>query len=117
MDDVDLYLNSLSSERKEKLYSVVNYIRSNYSDYIASCGYGPKTKFPVFKNKDSSNYIAIASQKSYISIHFGRYQCPEIVATADQRIKTGVGCAKIPDSVTFPFDKIMQAIDTCFRRA
>lgn len=116
MKDVDLYLNSLSSERKEKLHSVINYIRSNYPNYIESCDYGPKTKFPVFKSRDSTNYIAIASQKSYISIHFGRYQCPEIVATTNQRIKTGVGCAKIPDSVPFPIDKVKQAVDTCFRR-
>lgn len=114
MCDVENYLNGLSEDRMKKLKSVIEYIRQKYPSVIESCDYAPKTKFPVFKRPDTPNYVGIASQKAYVSIHFGRYHCTDIVASADARIKTGVGCVQIPDTVSFPFEKIKQAIDACF---
>jgi hypothetical protein len=113
MNDVDLYLDALTPERKEKLESVIDYIKKKYPYLQLSCDYGPKTKFPVFKTPDLRNYVGIASQKSTITIHFGNYNCPAIVLKADKRIKTGVGCAKIPDTVPFPLENIKKAIDLC----
>ncbi len=115
MNKIDEYINNLSETRKEKVKKVVNYIREIYPYLDESCDYAPKTKFPVFKSKNYSNYVAIASQKSYISIHFGIYSCTEIVAKADKRIKSGVGCSKITDSIEFPIKEIKEAIDFCFK--
>ncbi len=114
MNKVDEYINKLNEQRKEKVSDVINYIRENYAELEESCDYAPKTKFPVFKDKNSNNYVAIASQKSYISIHFGTYSCTEIVAKADKRIKSGVGCSKITDTIEFPLREIKDAIDFCF---
>ncbi|GHU71800.1 hypothetical protein FACS1894184_19050 [Clostridia bacterium] len=111
---VENYLGCLPEEQKVKIREVVEYIRQKYPNMTESCDYAPKTKFPVFKHPDAHNYVGIASQKAYIAIHFGRYHCVSIVADADSRIMTGVGCAKIPDGVTFPAENIKRAIDACF---
>ncbi len=116
MNKVDEYINGLISIRKEKVTKVVDYLRENYKHLEESCDYAAKTKFPTFKVKNGNNYVSIASQKSYITIHFGNYSCTDIVAKADKRIKTGVGCVKIVDSVTFPLNEIKQAIDYCFKK-
>ncbi len=71
MKDVDVYLNNCLPHRKDKLQAVVSYLRDNYPTYEESCNYAPSTKFPVFKSMDKTNYVAVASQKSYIAIHFG----------------------------------------------
>ncbi|MFV0556848.1 MAG: hypothetical protein ACK5LM_07105 [Lactovum sp.] len=115
MNDIDIYLKKITEEdRCLKLLQVINYMRKNYKDLLESCDYGPKTKFPTFKNYDESNYFSIANQKNYISLHFGRYHCVEEIAKVDSRIKTGVGCVKIPDSVTFPIVEIKKGISNCF---
>ncbi len=114
MNDIDGYIKSLPPDRQEKIKQIVAYIRQKYPNFPESCDYSPKWKFPVFRHPSAPNYIAIASQKSQITIHFGRYHCSDIIAAADKRIKTGVGCAKISDSVPFPMDSIEKAIDACF---
>ncbi|WP_066496340.1 DUF1801 domain-containing protein [Abyssisolibacter fermentans] len=113
MNEVDAYISKLSYERKKKVEDIVQFIRFKYPNIIESCNYGPKTKFPVFRQSGSRIYVGIASQKSYISIHFGKYDCVDIVAQADKKIKTGVGCVKIPDSIPFPLEYIKQAIYFC----
>lgn len=115
MSDVDMYLNSLPTERKEKLLMVITYIRNSYPTFIESCDYAPKTKFPVFKPSSMQNYVAIASQKTYIAVHFGRYHCAEIVGKANTKIKTRVACVNIPDTIPFPIAEIKSAIDICFK--
>ncbi len=112
--DVNHYLSMLPAGRQEKVLAVVTYLRKQYPHFLESCDYGPKTKFPVFTHPNHTNYVGIASQKAYIALHFGRYECPSMIAAVNPRIKTGVGCAKIPDTVPFPLEEIRQAIDTCF---
>ncbi len=115
MNSVDKYLNELEETRREKVKKVIDYLRKNYTRLDESCDYAAKTKFPVYKSVHGKNYVAIASQKSYISIHFGTYSCTNIIAKADKRIKSGVGCSKIPDSVEFPIEEIKESIDFCFK--
>ncbi len=111
MNETVEYIKNLNEIRREKINSIINYIVENYPNLILSCDYAPKTRFPVFKSKDNLIYIGIASQKQYISIHFSKYECTEIVKKADERIKTGVGCVKIKDNIPFPLDEIKMAID------
>jgi hypothetical protein len=112
---IETYVAALTDDRRERVHGVVLYIRNQYAALVANCDNAPKTKFPVFKTPIGDNYVGIASQKQYVAIHFGRYHCAEIVAGADSRIKTGVGCAKIPDSVPFPLEHIKRAVDACFK--
>ena len=91
MQEFQDYLLALPPARREKVESVLLYIQREYPDFKASYDFSPKTKFPVFTSPDGNNYVAVASRKAYISIHFGRHDCPAIVAEADGRIKTGVG--------------------------
>lgn len=115
MNEVDLYLINLSESRKEKFNIIIQYIREKYLDIIETCNFGPKTKFPVFKRPNSHLYVGLASRKHYITIHFAKYDCPAIIALSNKKIKTGVGCAKIPDNIPFPIEAIKEAIDECFK--
>jgi hypothetical protein len=117
MNETDGYINNLPPERQEKIKQIIFYIRDKYPQHKLSCDYGPKTKFPVFKDNKETNYIGIACQKEYMVIHFGKYHCTEIIASANNRIKTGVGCVKIPYTIQFPFEKIKIAVDECFKEA
>lgn len=114
MNVIDQYVEHLTNEEKEKFMAVINYIRTKYPERIESCDYAPKTKFPMFKKNGCDYYVAIVERKGYISIHFGKYNCVDIVKSANSKIKTGVGCAKIPHKIAFPIDKIKEAIDYCF---
>jgi hypothetical protein len=108
MNEVDLYVEHLNDVEKEKIHTVIDYIRTKYPDSA------PKTKFPTFKQQYSDYYVAIVERKGYISIHFGKYECAQIVKNNNPKIKTGVGCAKIPHSIVFPIEDITKAIDYCF---
>ena len=59
-------------------------------------------------------YVAIASMKNYISIHFGKYNATQIVAKNNPRIIAKVGCVNIKDNIEFPIEDIKRAIDYCF---
>ena len=115
MNEVDNYIKDLPFERQEKIKELILYIKNSYPEHKLTCDYGPKTKFPVFKDNKGSNYIGIACQKEYLAIHFGRYYCTEIIASANNRIKTGVGCVKIPYTIPFPFEEIKKAVNKCFK--
>ncbi len=113
MISVDEYISSLNSERAKKVLLVVKYIRENYSNAVESMDYAPKTKFPTFKI--GNVYVCVASMKNHISIHFAKYGATEIIAHADPRIISRVGCVNIKDNIDFPIKEIKKAIDFCFK--
>ncbi len=110
--NINEYIASLEETRKGKILKIVQYIMNQYPYVDASMDYAPKTKFPTFKF--NNQYVMIASMKNYISIHFSNYEVIKDIASIDKRIKTGVGCVKINDHVTFPVEEIKQAIIKCF---
>ena len=109
MNTVDDYLESLRGIRKERIKEVVDHIRENYPYCEESCSLSPKWKYPTFKVEGA--YVAIASMKNYISIHFGRYGATKIIAERNPKIKTKVGCANIKDKDEWPIEDIEKAIN------
>lgn len=102
------YVSQQTPIRQERIQAVIQYLLDEYPQAVATMDYGPKTKIPTFKIGET--YVAIASVKSHLSIHFGRYGATKIVAEAHPRIKANVGCVNIPDTVEFPLDHIKKAI-------
>ncbi|MGL6008343.1 MAG: hypothetical protein ACRC1D_02715, partial [Culicoidibacterales bacterium] len=105
---IEEYVQSMSPIRQERMQAVIQYVLEEYPQAVATMDFGPKTKFPTFKIGEM--YVAIASVKSYLSIHFGKYGATQIVAEAHSRIKANVGCVNIPDTVEFPLEHIKKAI-------
>ena len=116
MMTINQYIENVTDPvRKSRIQTIVDHIRETYPNIIESCDYAPKTKIPMFKLPNSDTYVAINSPKSYLSLHFGKYNVTEIIAATDSRIKQGVGCAKIPDKVELPMNEIKEAIKICFK--
>ncbi len=113
MNKVDEYVNNLEAIRKERCGLVIDYIRTTYPDVEETITFSPKTTFPVFKKGDI--YVGIGSMKGHISIHFAKQEATKIVAEDNPKIKAMVGCVNIKDTVTFPLEKIKNAIDYCFK--
>lgn len=109
---VEEYLNVISSDRKEKLELVISYIKEKFPQAVESLDYAPKTKIPTYKI--GTVYIALASMKNHISIHFAKYGATEIIGMASPKIKVRVGCVNIPDSVVFPIEEIKKAVNYCY---
>ena len=108
------YLNNLTEIRRERLLQVINYIKEAYPEAEESMDYAPKTKFPMYKV--NGVYVAIASMKNHISIHFGKYNATKIIGDKNPKIKVNVGCVNIKDTVGFPIEDIKKAIDFCFEQ-
>lgn len=106
------YVSQQTPIRQERIRAVIQYLLDEYPQAVATMDYGPKTKIPTFKIGET--YVAIASVKSHLSIHFGRFGATKIVAQAHPRIKANVGCVNIPDHVEFPMAQIKRAIDYTF---
>lgn len=113
MHTVDHYLESLKGIRRSRLEEVVDYIRTKYPHVEESCSLSPKWNYPTFKTGD--NYVALASMKNYISIHFGRYGATKIIGERNPKIQTKVGCVNIKDKDEWPIEDIQKAIDFTLR--
>lgn len=103
------YVNEQSPVRQERIQAVIQYLLDEYPQAVATMDYGPKTKIPTFKVGEI--YVAIASVKSHLSIHFGRYGATQIVAEGNPQIKANDGCVNIPDKAEFPLEAIKKAIN------
>ncbi len=112
MKTIEDYIANLDETRAKRVLTAVEYVRKKYPNAEETLDYAPKTKIPTFKI--GKIYVSIASMKSHVSIHFGKYEATKIVAEADPRIKERVGCVNIPDSVPFPSEAVRRAIDYCF---
>ncbi|MGL4624500.1 MAG: DNA alkylation repair protein [Culicoidibacterales bacterium] len=102
------YVNAQTPLRQERIQVIIQYILDTYPQAVPTMDYGPKTKIPTFKIGEM--YVAIASVKSHLTIHFGRYGATKIVAEAHPKIKANVGCVNIPDTVDLPIKQIKKAI-------
>ncbi len=107
------YLNNLTEIRRERLLQVIKYIKETYPDAEESMDYAPKTKFPMYKV--NGVYVAIASMKNHISIHFGKYNATKIIGDKNPKVKANIGCVNVRETVDFPLEDIKEAIDFCFK--
>ena len=102
--DVDGYLEGLTAERRDRVAAVRTIVRETYPD-IAE---GIEWKMPVFRRGD--RWIAVASQKSYVSLYLGCEPLAARVAASDPGLRHGKGCVNVRDSVAMPIEALRPVI-------
>lgn len=66
-------------------------------------------KMPVFRVGD--RWIAVASQKSYVSVYLGSGgEWAATIAATDPKLAHGKGCVNIKDAVAMPMTAIAAAV-------
>ncbi len=110
---IDNYLKQVNEVRSERINALIDYIQTKYPEAIASLDYAENTKIPTYKI--NNQYVAIASMKHHLTIHFSNYKAVELVKKANPSIVKRIGCVNIKDNQTYPLDAIKQAIDLCFK--
>lgn len=107
MNQIDEYVEKQEGVRKERVAWLINYIRVTYPNVEERMDFGPKWIYPVLRVNDI--YVAIASNKTHLSIHFGKYNVTSLFKEC-KGIKTMVGCINIKDSALFPMEILKEAI-------
>jgi len=103
---IDEYLSKVPESRLVKVRALIDLIIKAYPECEASLKY----KMPTFESQQG--WVAVANQKSYVSL----YTCDEKhiaeFKLAHPRIKTGKGCINFLDKDDLPVDALLQVIDS-----
>lgn len=102
--DVDAYLAALPELRRERVAAVRAAVHAAYPDVVERIEW----KMPVFARGD--RWIAVASQKSYISVYLCSTDWAEKIAATDPKLRRGKGCVNIKDGATMPLAGIAEAV-------
>ena len=102
--DVDGYLEGLSPDRRDRVASVRALVRDVYPDISE----GIEWRMPVFRRGDK--WVAVASQKSYVSLYLGCEPLAARVAASNPKLKHGKGCVNVRDTVAMPTEALRLAI-------
>lgn len=104
--DLEAYLAQIPPQRKPRFDSIMQLIRDLYPQAQLSMRY----KMPTFDYAEG--WIALANQKSYISL----YTCmAQHIAGFRQRhpqIKTGTGCINFRDRDPIPLDDLKAVVES-----
>ena len=101
--EVDAYIAALELLRRERLAT----LRALVHDTVPGVTEGLDWKMPVFRLGD--RWVAIANQKSYISIYLGLIEAATVIAT-DPKLKGGKSCVNITDKTELPLAALAPAI-------
>ncbi len=109
----DDYLAGLPADRKDAVKRVWQVVRENipkgYTEQISP-------KFLSFA-ADGEMYVALASQKNYISLHLmPMYVFPELKAkldASDKKLKGGKSCINFLQADELPLETIAEVVGTC----
>ena len=101
--EVDAYIAAAVPLRRERLQALRDLIHAVAPDVAESIEW----KMPVYRL--GTEYLAIASQKSYLSIYFGAENVGAILA-AVPGLKGGKGCLNIGDRTPLPLAALEPAI-------
>lgn len=102
--DVDSYVAALSPDRRVRVTAVralVHRIAPGVTERI-------EWKMPVFAIGD--RWVAVASQKSYVSVYLGTDGDVAAVLASDPLLKGGKACVNIPDRADLPLLALEPAI-------
>jgi uncharacterized protein YdhG (YjbR/CyaY superfamily) len=94
--DVDAYIEVLEPLRRDRLTAIRALVHSLYPDVSERIDW----KMPVFSR--GKQWIAAASQKSYVSVYLRSVDGVASIVAGDKRLKSGKGCLNIPDSADMP---------------
>lgn len=107
--EIKAYLEALPHERRSRLSSIVAKFEKLYPAATASMRY----KMPTFEYEQG--WVAVASQKHYISVYTCSAEHLEAFKAAQPKIKTGKGCINFKDSDDIPLDDLDSVIDSAMR--
>ena len=92
MKAVSEYINSVPKHRLDRFNELINNFRKWYPDAELTMKY----KMPTFEIGD--NWLAVANQKSYISVYTCGYHHIESYKKKHPRTKSGKGCLNFRDN-------------------
>ena len=101
---VDAYLDGLSPLRRERVAALRSLVHQIAPDVVERIEW----KMPVFGRGD--RWVAVASQKSYISVYLRCEAGAATVIASAPGLKGGKGCVNITDRVAMPLAALEQAI-------
>jgi uncharacterized protein YdhG (YjbR/CyaY superfamily) len=101
---VDAYLATLSPERQARVAAVRDLVHRVAPGVVERIDW----KMPVFAIGD--RWVAVASQKSYISVYLGTSGDVASVLASDPLLKGGKACVNIPDRADLPLAALEPAI-------
>jgi len=101
---VDSYIAALPPLRQERVAQFRALVRHVAPDSVE----GIEWKMPVFRRGD--HWVAVASQKSYLSVYLGTNDIAAAVIASDPALKGGKTCVNIPDRVALPMAALEPAI-------
>lgn len=104
MTDVDAYLAAATPERRDRMNAVRALVHELAPDIVESLDW----KMPVFRRGEA--WVAVASQKSYLSVYLGNAPLAARVVASDPRLKGGKSCVNIGDTVALPLAALRPAI-------
>ncbi len=107
--DVDAYLATLVQFRRERVAAVRAAVHAVYPDVVERIEW----KMPVFARGD--RWIAVASQKSYVSVYLRSVDWAAKIAATDPKLGRGKGCLNIKDGAAMPVAAIAEAVRAMLR--
>lgn len=103
-DTVDTYIAAAAEPRRQRLAAVRALVRDVAPDVTE----GLDWKMPVFRRGE--HWVAMANQKSYLSVYLGCEPLAQAVAASDPRLKAGKSCVNIADRAELPLAALRPAI-------
>ena len=104
---VDAYIAALEPLRRERLTALRELIHAVVPEVTERINW----RMPVFGIGD--RWVAVASQKSYVSVYLGSQSEAAAIVAADPKLKGGKACVNIPDRAELP----LAALGAAIRRA
>ncbi|MGL4541195.1 MAG: DUF1801 domain-containing protein [Polymorphobacter sp.] len=106
--DVDAYIAALPPLRRDRLEAARAMIHAQFGDVREAIEW----KMPVFRRGAAGPgaFVALASQKSYVSVYFSDQEAARLLTASDPRLKGGKACVNITDSTPWPEAAVHDAI-------
>ncbi len=108
--EVDAYIAAASPLRAERLAALRALVHEQVPDIDEAIDW----RMPVFRRGEA--WIAMASQKSYISVYLRCMDGAAAIAATDPRLKHGKGCLNIPDRAEVPLAALAPVISDRLQR-
>jgi len=104
MKNIDGYLSTVPESRLERVNELLNNIRKWYPKAELTMKY----KMPTFEIGD--NWIAVANQKSYVSVYTCGYYYIESYKKKHPETKSGKGCLNFRDNDEIHFKELKDVV-------
>jgi len=107
---IDKYLADIAPDRQQKILEIIILINEMYPDSEFSMKY----RMPTFCNADG--WVAIANQKSYISLYTCAAEHLKVFKNKYPEVKTGKGCINIHGRDDFPVSVLASVIKSAMEK-